>query len=77
MTPEELLKSKHIQYNYSGGDVVVKCLNPDHEDSNPSMRIDKHSGVFNCLSCGYSGNIYNLFGIARNMLDVRIQRVRV
>ena len=27
------------------------------------MRIDKLSGLFNCVSCGYSGDIFSLFGI--------------
>ena len=76
MSPEELLKSKNIDYMYSGGDVVVKCLNPEHDDASPSMRIDKLTGKYNCFSCGYSGSIFSLFGVVRNMLDVRVQLLK-
>lgn len=76
MTPEEILKSKGIQYRYSGADLLVHCLNPDHEDNNPSMRIDKFSGKFGCFSCGYSGSIYQVFNIYRNLLDVRVANLK-
>lgn len=76
VTAEELLKSKGIDYKYSGNDLVVKCLNPEHDDTHPSMRIDKLTGTFNCFSCGYSGNIFNLFGLHRNLLDVRVEQVK-
>ena len=72
MTPEEILQNRGIKYSYSGGDLLVRCLNPDHEDKHPSMRIDKFSGKYNCFSCGYSGNIYKLFDIHWNLLDVRV-----
>lgn len=61
MSPEELLISKGIEYKVNGNDLLVKCLNPDHDDSNPSMRIDRTIGIFNCLSCGFKGNIYKHF----------------
>ena len=62
MNVEELLQSKDIVYRPSGGDLVIRCLSPDHEDKNPSLRIDKISGIFNCLSCGFKGNIFTHFG---------------
>ena len=34
-----------------GKDYVVSCLNPEHDDKNPSMRIDQITGIFNCFSC--------------------------
>lgn len=76
MTPEEILKNKGINYRYSGADLLVNCLNPEHEDNNPSMRIDKFSGKFGCFSCGYSGSIYQLFNIYRNLLDVRVANLK-
>jgi len=76
MNPEEILKNRHIHYTYSGADLLVRCLNPEHEDRHPSMRVDKFSGKFNCFSCGYSGSIYKLFGIHRNLLDVRVQALQ-
>lgn len=76
MNPEEILKNRNIQYRYSGADLVIRCLNPEHEDKNPSMRIDKFTGKFNCLSCGYSGSVYKLFNIHKNLLDVRVLNLK-
>lgn len=75
MTVEELLNSKNISYLPRGRDFVIRCLNPSHEDRNPSLRIDKVTGVFNCLSCGFSGNLFNHFGVQSNVLDIRRQKV--
>lgn len=69
MNPKELLETKHIQYLPRGADLVVRCWNPKHEDRNPSMRIDSISGVFNCLSCGFRGNVFEHFGVKTNFLD--------
>ena len=41
MTVEELLVEEKIPFKQSPADFVVQCLNPEHDDSNPSMRIDK------------------------------------
>lgn len=76
MTPEELLTSKKISYIPSGGDVRIHCLNPEHDDSNPSMRIDRISGIFNCLSCGFKGNIFTYFGQKANFLETRRQMMK-
>jgi len=67
----ELLNSKGIDFRPSGKDYVIRCLNPDHEDRNPSLRIDKTTGIFNCLSCGYSGNLFDFFGQKPNWLQIR------
>ena len=40
MTVEELLEQQKIPYKVSPKDFVVRCLNPEHDDHNPSMRID-------------------------------------
>ncbi len=54
-----------------GGDFLVRCLNPDHEDRNPSMRIDQITGIFNCFSCGFKGNLFYHFGERANQLKQR------
>lgn len=59
---EKLLKDRDIHYVDKGRDLLVKCINPEHDDSNPSMRIDSETGKFNCFSCGYHGNIFVHFG---------------
>ena len=76
MTVDELLTSKGITYRPGGKDLVIPCLNPDHDDKNPSLRVDKTTGVFNCLSCGFSGNIFNHFGEKANWLQIRRERVK-
>ena len=52
-----------------GSDFLVRCLNPEHEDKNPSMRIDQITGIFNCFSCGYKGSLFNHFGERANQLQ--------
>lgn len=76
MTPEELLINKKIGYLPRGGDLEVRCLNPEHEDRNPSMKIDKITGVFNCLSCGFRGNIFSHFGEKANFLATKRQLLK-
>lgn len=83
MTVEELLNQKQLSYLPKGNDFVVRCLNPDHADKNPSMRIDRIDGRFNCFACEYKGNIFSHFGesatglqLTRNKLIAKIQQKR-
>lgn len=59
---EELLKDRDIEYLDKGKDLLIKCINPEHDDSHPSMRVDRETGKFNCFSCGDHGNIFVRFG---------------
>ena len=76
MNVDELLQEKRIDFKVSGQDYVVKCLNPDHEDNNPSMRIDSITGIFNCFSCGFKGNLFTHFGAAANFLEIKRQKLK-
>ena len=76
MKVDELLQEKRIDFKVSGQDFVVKCLNPDHEDTNPSMRIDSITGIFNCFSCGFKGNLFKHFGAAANFLEIKRQKLK-
>jgi len=76
MRVDELLQEKRIDFKVSGQDFVVKCLNPDHEDSNPSMRIDSITGIFNCFACGFKGNLFKHFGAAANFLEIKRQKLK-
>ena len=49
----DILQERKLEFKVSGRDYLVRCLNPEHEDRNPSMRIDNITGIFNCFSCGY------------------------
>ena len=71
MTVEELLTSRGIYFMPKGADLLVSCLSPDHEDRNPSMRIDRITGIFQCFSCGFKGNIFTHFGEKANQLQLR------
>ena len=73
MNVEDLLLSKNIQYIPKGKDFVVRCLNPEHEDRNPSMRIDQITGVFNCFSCEYKGNLFTHFGQKADKMEQKRQ----
>lgn len=61
-TIEKLLQEKGMEYHDKGKDLLVVCFNPEHDDSNPSLRIDRETGKFNCFSCGHKGNIFVHFG---------------
>lgn len=76
MIVQELLTARGIEFRPSGKDYLIRCLNPDHEDRNPSLRIDKTTGIFNCLSCGYSGNLFNHFGEKPDWLQIRRERLK-
>jgi DNA primase len=71
MNVEDLLTSKEIAFIPKGGDFLVRCLNPEHADRNPSMRIDQITGIFNCFSCEYKGNLFTLYGEQQNLLQIR------
>ena len=76
MNVEDLLKQKDIAYIPKGGDFVVSCLNPEHPDRNPSMRIDQVTGIFNCFSCEYKGNLFTHFGEKANKMEIKRQLLK-
>jgi DNA primase len=72
----ELLNSKGLSFTISGRDYLIKCLNPEHPDSNPSMRVDRVSGMYHCFSCSYKGNIFKYFGIFTNQIPIKIAKLK-
>lgn len=38
---------------------LFRCLNPSHEDKNPSMGLAPSGKAFMCFSCGFSGGIFH------------------
>lgn len=73
---EKLLKEEQVYFIPKGKDLLVHCMNPEHEDGNPSMRIDKITGMFGCFSCGFKGNIFTHFGAYRDFQTEQIIKVR-
>jgi DNA primase len=57
----DVLKLKGIDYRDTGGDILIKCLNPEHNDANPSLRIHRETGAMHCLSCGFGKGIPSIF----------------
>ena len=71
MTVEELLKRRDIYFIPKGGDFLISCLNPEHPDRNPSMRVDQLTGIYQCFSCEFKGNLFAHFGEKANQLQQR------
>lgn len=76
MTVEELLVEEKIHFKVSPADFIVQCLNPEHDDNNPSMRIDRVTGVYNCFACGFKGNIFKHFDKPANYLDIKREKLK-
>jgi len=76
MNVEELLNQQKLPFLPKGNDYVIKCISPDHEDRNPSMRIDKITGIFHCLSCGFKGNLFKHFGEKPNLEELRRESLK-
>ena len=76
MNVEDLLLKNEISYIPKGADFEVSCLNPKHLDRNPSMRIDRITGVFNCFSCEFKGNLFTLFGEKPNQLQLQREKLK-
>ena len=75
-TVETLLIEHNIAYRNSGKDFVTTCFNPDHNDSNPSFRIDRFTGVAHCFSCGFKTNIFKFYGVSSNNASVRVAKLK-
>lgn len=75
MKIDSLLTSQNIAFVQKGKDYIISCLNPDHIDNNPSMRVDSITGAFHCFSCGHSGSIFKHFNVERNVLDYRSRQL--
>ena len=73
---EELLIKNSIPFTVSGRDYVTRCFNPEHNDSNPSFRIDKVSGVAHCFSCGFKLNIFKYYGILTTSTSIRVAKLK-
>ena len=57
----KILDDLGITHVAAGQDnVAVRCLNPNHNDTRPSMNIHIHNGAYHCMSCGFKGHILQL-----------------
>lgn len=72
----ELLNKQGIRFQPSGRDYLIQCLNPEHDDSNPSCRVDKITGVTHCFSCGFKTNLFKHFGLVQNFTSIKIHKLK-
>ena len=75
-TVEGLLVKNGVTYSSQGKDFITKCFNPEHEDRNPSFRIDKLSGIAHCFSCGFKLNLFKHYGILTVGNSVRVAKLK-
>ncbi len=57
---ERVLQDLGIQYTDKGNHFKFHCLNPNHNDKNPSMTMLKDSGFSRCWSCGQTYTLAQL-----------------
>ncbi|MCP4442845.1 MAG: toprim domain-containing protein [Aureispira sp.] len=76
MRVDKLLEQLKIEHISKGADYLVHCLNPEHTDINPSMRIDKVTGVYGCFGCGHKGNILTDYGYNPSIVDAIIVKLK-
>jgi len=72
----DLIQKNGLQFQVSGRDYLIKCLNPEHPDTNPSFRVDKVSGIAHCFSCGFKTNIFKYYGIFSNPIPIKIAKLK-
>lgn len=72
----DLIQTNGLEYKVSGRDYLIKCLNPEHPDTNPSCRVDKVTGVTHCFSCGFKTNLFKHFGVFTNYTPIRIAKLK-
>jgi DNA primase len=57
----EILKQCGIDYKEKSNYFIFQCLNPTHDDHDPSMRLYASSGIAHCFSCGYNLHINQIY----------------
>jgi DNA primase len=72
----DLIQKNGLQFQVSGRDYLIKCLNPEHPDTNPSFRVDRISGIAHCFSCGFKTNIFKYYGVFTNSIPIKIAKLK-
>ena len=73
ITVEQVLANNNIHFKSSETKFSIRCLSPEHEDRHPSMAVNKTTGDAQCFSCGYTTNVYKLFGIQISQANTKVQ----
>lgn len=72
----ELLNKKGLPFIASGRDYKIRCLNPDHDDSDPSLRVDRLTGDMHCFACNFGGNIFKYYKLSGHLNIVRLAKLK-
>ena len=72
----EIIQKHGLEYKSSGRDYLIRCLNPEHPDTDPSFRVDRVSGVAHCFSCGFKTNLFKFYGVFSNPTPIRIAKLK-
>lgn len=72
----DLIQKQNLAYYVSGKDYLIKCLNKDHEDTNPSLRVDMVTGKTHCFSCGFKVNLFAHFNVTSNFLSIKVAKLK-
>lgn len=73
---QQLLINNNLNYTPSGRDYLIKCLNPEHDDSNPSLRVDKISGIAHCFSCGWKRNLFKHYDVIPPVNSIALVKLK-
>lgn len=73
---EKLLRDNSLSFTVSGRDYLIKCLNVDHEDTNPSLRVDRVSGLAHCFSCGWKRNLFKHYGETPPITSIKLANLK-
>ena len=53
-----------------------KCLNPEHQDTNPSMSYYAKTNIVKCFACGAKYDIFDLIGIDYSISSFADQKAK-
>ena len=57
--------SEHLSLARKGKEYVGLC--PFHQDSNPSLYVNREKGIFKCFACGAGGDIFKFVQMRENV----------
>lgn len=62
MTHKKILLERYLEQNGfpTKKNAKFSCMNPEHEDKNPSMSYNPKNGTVHCFSCGKTYDIYSI-----------------
>jgi len=59
----------YLRWQGINPDKPFRCLNPDHQDNNPSMSLDRQRHKAHCFGCGADYSTLDLIGIQEGITD--------